>query len=202
MPVLIPVLNVGRAFVDHTLAAQNTAGIIAFIALAAFLQGLAQVLVQAATASEIPPYMPVDRLVADGKASGGRPHSGYLFRAPVLSEELMNIRPLRLGELPPAARGTPANSGMAVGFVRPIAVVLGASVAPYLPGNRAPVPPQTLGNLAAIKSFLAEYGYGYPIVQGELGIRHAVVPNLGGEEKTAVSQITHLIRGLRVALSL
>lgn len=174
----------------------------ASVALAALFDGLSQVLVEKAAPTHVAPDVAVDRLVTYGKACFDGPCSRYLLRAQVVEQLRAHILPLLVAEPCVDPRGASARHGASVRLAWSVTVIGGYAVTSHLSPNRAAVSPHALGNLAAVESFLAEGGYDYPVLQGELGIRHVVVPDLGREERAAVSQTTRFIPGGRVAVSL
>src|SRR6266849_4921256 len=113
-------------------------------------------LVERAARPLLGPDVAIDRFVTDREPLVTAKPARHLFRAPILAQELLDLRPLSGRELPIAAGGRAAAAGVPLRQLWPITIVAGRAVAPHFAPNRAPVAAEDARDRGRGEAALAE----------------------------------------------
>ena len=167
------------AFAEAPLASQNAPAVCMPIPFPPPLPALAQVPVQVAPVPLVPPYIPVDGLVADLHHLMQAQHQGYLFRRPILLQEPADHIPLPGGELRLLAATAAPAAGVLLGDPVDVAAVA-VDVAADLPADGRTVPVQQPADLRRIKSLPKVVVDEVSFVSGDLLMAHVAPSTLDG----------------------
>jgi len=107
--------------------------------------------VQRAATSQIPPDVPIDRLVTDAQLSLQAQVSGDLFGAPRFPQQPFHSLPVPTPKLAVAPRAITSRVGPLLGAPRSIPAVVRRRVALQLSRHRAPMPPKLPRNLRLLE---------------------------------------------------
>lgn len=108
--------------------------------------------VQRSPAPQIAPGVPVDCLVTDRPMRHPPQISDHLLRTPFLAQQRFHRDQLSCAELLVASGALPSRHRPFLGPLCSVPSVVRGRVAPQLPTNRAPMPPQVAPNLRSIQS--------------------------------------------------
>ena len=190
-------LHLRRPLPDHLLSRQATPAVVARVALAPLLARTPQMPPQAPTPHLVRPDPLVDRLVAHRPMPFQTPPSRRLLGAQVPPDHRLDRRE-GLGTIPQVPPRTPfATPGFPDRVLSPIVPVLHRAIAPHLPVNRAPVPPQRKGDPGYPLPLPPHRRDPIPLLRAHLLIAHK--PNLSHLllESKRPNRPVHLIPCLR-----
>ena len=173
------VVGAKRALGDVALIGQDSPGIGASVAFPALLRGLAQESVKAPAVAAVVPDVTIDGLVTDIENTLEAQPAGDLLRAPVQAQQGNDHLQMPVGEAPIApgmgASGASAPFGLA-GSVGAVVTL----IAVQLPGDRAAVASNLVGDGGQGESLHAQSGDHIPLSGGDLAVVHRSRPLLAG----------------------
>jgi hypothetical protein len=158
------------------LPGEAPAAVVAPVALPAALARSAQMFVQGAATSQIPPDVAIDGLVADRQLSLQAQVPGDLFGAPLLPQQLFHSLPVSAPELAVASRSITPRVRSLLRPPRAIPAVVGRRVALQFSRDRAAVSSQLPRDLRRLQPHQPQRRQHAPLSSVELPIFHPHLP--------------------------
>ena len=146
MPAPFPALHRRRPLADPPLPGQPSSAVVAPVTLPALLAGSSQMQMQGAPGLQIPPHVPVNRLVADRQLPGPPKVPGHLLGTPFLLQQFFDPSEFRAPKLAVAPRPLPPRHRSLLRPPSPIPPVMRRGVSPQFTPHRAPVPAKFPGD--------------------------------------------------------
>ena len=144
-------LHLGWPLPDHSFARQSPSAVVTTVAFPAALARTAQMFVERASTSQIPPDVPVDCLVADRQLPFQAQVPGDLFRAPLFPQQLFHSFPVPPPKLAVASRAITPRVGPLLRASSAIPPIVGCRVALEFPRHRAAMPPKFARDLRLLE---------------------------------------------------
>jgi hypothetical protein len=133
--------------------------------------------------SFVGPDVAIDGLVTDLEQAVAAQPTGDLLRAPLLSQQGLDLDPLGGAKAAISPRLLSPTVGVPVGQLRTVAPIVPGRVTPHLPADGASVTTQDAGDGRATNPLASEQSYGVTFFIGDLAIPHHDLLVLGMGKK-------------------